>query len=160
MGKVKDFQSFVNSLVKEDAKIRMNKKRTEKEEKLWLKEKLDEISKQKSVLLVAEDNGIIIGTTGIDLDRGRQNHIGGFGITIRKDYRGMGLGECLMREVIKLAQRELKPKPKIIRLSVFPNNKPAIELYQKLGFKKVAKIPKQFQYKGELVDEVVMLLYL
>ncbi|PIV12707.1 MAG: GNAT family N-acetyltransferase, partial [Candidatus Nealsonbacteria bacterium CG03_land_8_20_14_0_80_36_12] len=49
-------------------------------------------------------------------------------------------------------------KPKIIRLSVFPTNKAAIGLYKKLGFKKVAKISKQIQYKGKLVDEIIMLL--
>jgi len=83
-----------------------------------------------------------------------------FGITIRKDYRRIGLGNYLMKEIIKLAKKELKPKPKIIRLSVFSNNKPAINLYKKHGFKKVAVIPDQLQYKGRLVDQAVMLLYL
>lgn len=65
-----------------------------------------------------------------------------------------------MRETIKLAKKELKPKPRIIRLSVFANNKPAIGLYRKIGFKKVASVPKQLQYKGRLIDEIIMLLYL
>jgi len=51
----------------------------------------------------------------------------------------------------------LKPKPKIIRLNVFPTNKPAISLYRKFGFKKVAKIPKQISYLGKLIDEIIML---
>jgi ribosomal protein S18 acetylase RimI-like enzyme len=59
-----------------------------------------------------------------------------------------------------LAKKELQPKPKIIRLSVFPTNKPAIGLYKKYGFKKAARIPKQLQDKGKLLDEIIMLLEL
>jgi len=94
----------------------------------------------------------------IELGKERQNHVGGLGISIRNGYRGIGLGEYLMKEIIKLTKKELKPKPKIIRLSVLPNNKPAIGLYKKCGFKKVAAVPKQMQYKGKLLDEIVMLL--
>ena len=71
-----------------------------------------------------------------------------------------GLGYLEDIEIIKLAKKDLKPKPKIIRLGVFPTNKPAISLYKKLGFKKVARVPRQFQYKGKLVDEIIMLLSL
>jgi ribosomal protein S18 acetylase RimI-like enzyme len=42
-------------------------------------------------------------------------------------------------------------------LSVFSTNKIAMNLYKKLGFKKVARIPKQLQYKNKLVDEIVMI---
>jgi ribosomal protein S18 acetylase RimI-like enzyme len=45
----------------------------------------------------------------------------------------MGLGECLMREILNLAEKELKPRPKIIRLSVFSTNKIAQNLYKKNG---------------------------
>jgi ribosomal protein S18 acetylase RimI-like enzyme len=63
-----------------------------------------------------------------------------------------------MEEIIKLAKKELRPGLKIIRLSVYSNNKIAIALYKKYGFKEVAKIPKQIQYKGKLIDEIIMLL--
>jgi ribosomal protein S18 acetylase RimI-like enzyme len=33
-------------------------------------------------------------------------------------------------------------------------------LYKKVGFKEVARIPKQIQYKGKLLGEVIMVLYL
>ena len=158
--KVKEFQDFVNSLIKEEAQIGRNKKTSLKKEKEWLLRQLKEIKQNKIVVLTAEDNNKIIGITGIFLKKERQSHVGGFGITIRKNYRGMGLGNYLMKEIIKLAKKELKPRPKIVRLSVFSINKPAIKLYQKHGFKKVAKIPDQFGYKGELINEIVMLYYL
>lgn len=156
--KVEQFRDFINSFVDEDAQITMNEKISLKGEEKWLKDKLEYIKKKKAVFLVAEHNGAIIGTTGIDSRIWRQSHIGEFGITIKKGYRGIGLGTRLMKEIIKLAKRELKPKPKILRLTVFPTNKPAMNLYKKLGFRVVAKVPRQIQYKGRLISEVIMLL--
>jgi ribosomal protein S18 acetylase RimI-like enzyme len=155
--KVKEFQEYINSLIKEGVMILFNKKKDLKEEKDWIKEKLKNIKKKKQVLIVAEDEGKIVGITDIKLRRERQSHIGEFGISVRKEYRGIGLGKKLMEEILKLAKKELKPKPKIIRLSVFSTNKIAQTLYKKFGFRIVAKIPKQFQYKGKLVDEVIMI---
>jgi ribosomal protein S18 acetylase RimI-like enzyme len=68
------------------------------------------------------------------------------------------LGKYLGREIIKLTKERLKIK--IVRLGVYSANKPAQKLYKKLGFKMVASIPKQVQYKGKLIDEFIMLKYL
>jgi ribosomal protein S18 acetylase RimI-like enzyme len=66
----------------------------------------------------------------------------------------------LAKEVIKLAQKKFEPTPKIIKLEVLINNTPAQCLYKKIGFKKVARLPKQIQYNGKLIDELVMFLEL
>lgn len=151
----REFKNFINSLVKEKAQILINKKFSLKEEKNWLKEQLKKNNKHKTVILIAKSNNIIVGTTEISLGGWRQDHIGELGISIKKDYRGMGLGKYLMTETIKLAKKELKLK--FIKLSVFSTNKPAIEFYKKYGFKTVAIIPKQIKYGGKLVDEIIML---
>lgn len=153
----KKFQTFINALIKENVQIKINKKKSLKEELNWLKEHLEKIKKRKAVFLVAEHNNEIVGSTGINLQRGKKEHVGEFGISIHKDYRGIGLGGCLMGEIINLAKKQLKPRPKIIRLSVFITNKSAISLYKKMGFKIVAKIPKQFNHKGKLIDEIIMI---
>jgi len=155
---VRKFQDFINSLIDEKAQILLNKRFSLNEEKKWLEEQLRKIKNRKSVFLVAESNTKVVGTASITLGEGRQNHVGNFGITIRKGYRGIGLGSYLTAEIIKLAKRKLPPK--IIRLNVFSTNKPAINLYKKYGFKKVASIPKQINYKLKLLDEIIMLLYL
>lgn len=155
---VKEFQDFINSLVEEDAQIIIIKKVSLKEEKDYLKNQLKQIRKRRKIVLLAEANKKIVGSTAVSLGIGRQEHVGSLGISVRKEYRGMGLGSYLMKEIIKLAKKELKPKPKIIRLSVLPTNKPAINLYKKLGFKKVALVPKQMEYKGKLENEIIMLL--
>jgi len=153
--RAKDFLDFINSLIKENAKIRANKKLTLKEEKQWLKNTFSEIKKKKKVVCVAESEGKIVGISDVRMESQRRSHVGEFGITIRKEYRGIGLGKYLMGKVLNLAKKKLKPK--IFRLSVFENNKIAQNLYKKFGFKKVAKIPKQIQYKGKLIAEIVMM---
>lgn len=155
----KKFQDYINSLVEEDAKIKVNKRKSLKEEVEWLKDSLKKIKKHQGVYLVAKDNDVIVGSAGIGLKTGRQSHVGVFGITIRKGYRKIGLGTYLTQEIIKLAKRDLKSL-RNIRLGVMNINKPAIALYRKFGFKKVALLPKQMEYKGKLRDEIIMLLYL
>lgn len=157
---IKKFQDFINSLIEEDAKILMNNKLTLKEEREFLKMTTERMKNKTKIYLIAECEDKIVGATDIELERWRKNHIGGFGITISQGYRGMGLGKYLISEVIKLAEKELKPKPKIIQLEVFANNKPAIALYRKMGFKQVAKLPKQIHYKEKFIDALVMLKYL
>lgn len=155
---IKKFQDFINSLVEEKAKITVNEKMSFSKEKKWLEMMLKSVKSHKQAFLFAEYNEEVIGTTSIKLNVWRQSHIGMLGITIRNGYRGIGLGKYLTGEILKLAKKELKPKPKIIRLSVFSTNKPAINLYKRYGFKKVATIPKQIQHKGKLINEVIMLL--
>ena len=158
--RVKEFQSFINAFVAEDAQIDMNKKITLKEEKDWMRKRMKGLKNYQAIHLIAEHDSTIIGSVTIDLLIWRKNHIGTFGITISKGYRRMGLGEYLSREAIRLAKRKLKPSPKIIAIDVLPTNKPARNLYKKLGFREVAKIPDNIQYKGKLFDEIIMYLYL
>ncbi len=76
--------------MKEDAQIRFNKRISLKEEKIFLMTTLEQTKKRQQVFLWAECEHNIVGTTGISLRQGRQNCVGEFGITIRKDYRGKG----------------------------------------------------------------------
>lgn len=152
------FQNLINSLIEEDDQIIFNKKLSLKEERFFLNDTLKGIKNYQKLFIVAKCNDLIVGTAGICLNGNRQNHIGEFGIIIRKEFREMGFGNYLMKETIKLAKKQLKPHPKIIRVSVFSTNKPALNLYKKNGFKKVAKIPKQISFQGKLVDEIIMLL--
>lgn len=155
--KIKKFQDFINSFIEEEAKITMNKKLSLREEREWMKDVLKKLKSRKGIYLFAECDNKVVGTTFIRLGEGRNGHVADFGITIRNGYRRIGLGKYLMAENLKSAKKELKPPPKIIRLSVFPNNKPAIHLYKKFGFKRVARIPKQIEFQGKLIDEVVMI---
>ena len=150
------FQDFINSLVEEDAKILVNTKKTKAQEYDWIKQRLKAIREKKAVTLVAEHNNKIVGSSSVRMGIERQSRLGTFGISVRKEYRGIGLGKVLSKGAIKLAKKELKVR--VIELHVFESNKIAINLYKKIGFKEVAKLPKQIEYKGKLVSEIVMMM--
>ena len=156
LNKPEEFLDYINSLVEENAMISIKEKKNLKEEKEWLKKQLKEIKKKKRIMIVAEDKNKIVGICECSLREGRQSHVGEIGISVRKEYRGIGLGKFLLAKILKLAKKKLKPK--IFRLFVFETNKIAQNLYKKFGFKKVAKIPKQIQYKGKLISEIIMIL--
>lgn len=158
--RAKEFQNNINSLVKEDAMLLVRNLKSLEEEIKFLKDRLEKIKSKKTVCVIAEYDNKIIAMSDLDVLEERSDHIANFGISIIDGYRGIGLGKAMMEEIIKLAKKDLKPKPKIIKLEVFENNSPAIKLYKKMGFKKVAKIPDRLQYKGKLIAELVMLKYL
>jgi len=127
----KKFLTFINSLITEEAKILMNKKMNLKEEFAYLDKVIAGAKAKRSVHVIAEHNGGIIGNTSIELNPYRRIHTAKFAIAIADGYRGAGLGKRLMSEVIRLAKKDLKPKPRIIQLEVYENNVPAINLYKK-----------------------------
>ena len=102
---VRKFQDFINSLVKENAKVKVNKRVSLKEETAWLKSHLKAQQKKKKVFLLAEDKRILAGITQVSLDFGRNEHVGTLGISVRAGYRRIGLGKYLMKEIIELAKK-------------------------------------------------------
>ncbi|MCX7002962.1 MAG: GNAT family N-acetyltransferase [bacterium] len=57
-----------------------------------------------------------------------------YSLTVRTRYRGMGIGETLVRHVIDQATAEGAHE---LLLTVFEDNRPASALYEKLGFERV-----------------------
>jgi ribosomal protein S18 acetylase RimI-like enzyme len=150
---------YINPIVDEKVDILLDKPVTLKEEKKHLANNLKLIKEKKKVQLLAEINGRIIGNASIGLKKNKQKHVGVFGISVAKDYRGIGLGKKLMELIIKLAEKRLKGM-EIIELGVFKTNKIGIRLYKKMGFKKVARIPNAIKFEGKYIDEYLMQKYL
>lgn len=83
------------------------------------------------------------------------NHVGSLGIGVLANYRGQGVGGALIRAALQ--QAKIKGLTRI-ELSVFENNKPAIALYEKLGFV-VEGIHKNKSYiDGQYEDHIFMAL--
>lgn len=154
MNDVSKLLSFINSFVEEDAMINVNKKFTLAKERKWLRDALKEIKNNEAHQLIAEYNGKIIGSVEINRRKFRQSHVASYGISVRKDYRKIGLGTALSKRIIDIAKRD--PKIKVLYLDVFANNKDAIRLYKRLGFRKVAQLSKRIFYKGKYIDQVTM----
>ncbi|MCK4429215.1 MAG: GNAT family N-acetyltransferase, partial [Candidatus Aenigmarchaeota archaeon] len=64
----------------------------------------------------------------------------------------------LMQELIKEAKKNLKIE--IIELEVFAENKVALTLYKKVGFKKIGIVRKGYKKKRKYFDRVLMVKYL
>lgn len=90
--------------------------------------------------LVAEEEDQIIGFC--EVIRKRDNspvaHRGDLGLSVKKEYRGRGVGSKLLEETI----RRCKNKFEILELDVYVGNERARCLYKKFGFKSCGILPK------------------
>lgn len=133
-----------------------NPVRSEYEKKSWY----ETIKDQKEVCIVADHPAIkppynIIGQCEISNSEWEaSSHIGILGIIVKKKYRDLGIGECLVDAAIR-ESKNLNNKEKII-LSCLSNNDRALYLYKKMGFEVVGIRKKQFYMDANYYDEVLM----
>ena len=85
-------------------------------------------------------------------------HVGGLGLIVQKNFRDLGIGFILIDKAIR-ESKKLYHKEKII-LSTFSDNKRALYLYEKMGFKTAGIRKKQFYMDSNYYDEVMMELWI
>jgi len=156
--KISDLDSsfeMINSLVEEKAMLTVQKNSTYKEEEKYLK---GIIKEKEAIHLFLIIDGKVAGSAKVSRLRNGRNHIGELGISLRKEYRGMGLGKKLPKIVIEKAIKKFKLK--IIILNVFKKNKTAYYLYKKLGFKEVGLIKGEVKYYDRYEDIITMVKYI
>ena len=126
---------------------------TDEQERQWIQEHLD---RPGTLALVAEAAGEIIGS--LSFENGpfkRTSHTGTFGVSIRRDWRGKGVGTAMLEVLLEWA--ETPPHIEKVELSVFSSNADAIRLYRRLGFLEEGRRAKAIRLApGEYVDEVLM----
>ncbi len=82
---------------------------------------------------VAERNGEIVGNLGFELENNvRRRHIAHFGMAVKDNHQGNGIGSALIEKALDLADNWLNLKR--IELTVYTDNDAAIHLYKKFGF--------------------------
>ncbi len=149
-----DMLEFINGLVDEDAMIAADKKQTRDSETDWLARNLTNLEKGVHAAVVAEVDGRMVGSCEVDPRPGRMSHVGSLGISVRDGYRGVGIGQELMRE----AEAQAKSLGvELLILEVFSINDRAIHVYKKMGFRRMGSIPRGVRYKGERIDSLCML---
>jgi RimJ/RimL family protein N-acetyltransferase len=153
-GDLDDMLDFINSLIEEEAPIAINRKVTREEEVDWLAALLTDLEKGNHATIVAQVEGRMVGNVVVRPRVGRLKHMGTLGISIKKGYRGIGIGRELMTEIEPHA-RDLGVE--VISLDVFENNQKALNLYTRMGYKEVGRIPKGAIYKGEYIDSITMI---
>ena len=99
--------------------------------------------------LVAEIDGIIAGTAGIDPVRTAEKtkHRASFGISIDKAWWGLGIGRALTEACIECARAAGYMQ---LELEVVAENERAVSLYKSVGFTEYGRNPKAFfsRYSG------------
>ena len=84
----------------------------------------------------------------------RRRHAGAFGMAVRDDWHGRGVGTALMQAMIDLADNWLNLHR--LELEVFVDNEPAIHLYQKFGFVVEGRLVDYAFRDGAYADVFVM----
>lgn len=149
-------RDYINTLSKEKTFIIFQGEHVSlEEEKKYLDTQLKTITENKAVQLLAFSDGKLVGNTQINLQSKAVKHIGVFGISLAKEFRGEGIGTLLMEKLIIEAKQHLKGL-KIITLECFGNNEIARKLYKKMGFIEFGNLPKGIIYRDTPVDHVYM----
>lgn len=150
--------SMGNSFVKNKDLIAIQTKTPLKKEISYLIEKIKEIKDKKTVLLVIEIDKKIVGASEVKKEQWPSDHIGYFGIILKKEARNMKLGQKLAPIIIIEAKKQLKVK--ILWNMIYKDSKIAMHFYKKLGFKELGTIKKGIKYYGKYLDRVIMVKYL
>jgi RimJ/RimL family protein N-acetyltransferase len=151
---------FANALVSEKKMnpdlgiVSLDRKVSYADERKYLNRVLEGIHKQEYVSVAAYEGDKLVGNcdiirrTPFDV-----RHTGVLGIVLLDGYRGMGLGEAMIRNAFEHA---LIIGIWLVELQVFANNRTARHLYKKLGFKEVGVVPQKIQRGGRSIDEIQM----
>lgn len=109
----------------------------------------EEIVNTNSSYFVAKNSNIIVGFAGIKKILDEANIMN---IVTKKTCRNNGIATSLLKELINFSKKTCTT----ITLEVNENNKIAIHLYEKFGFKKVGMRKK---YYGGIDNAIIMTLY-
>lgn len=92
------------------------------------------------VLLIAEVDGAIVGTAGVDAvgHRDKVRHRATFGISLDKAYWGLGIGSALTAACIECARQAGYAQ---LELEVVEDNVRAVSLYRRAGFVECGRNP-------------------
>lgn len=106
------------------------------------------------VELVAVVDGKIVGSAGITAVGGRRKvaHRARFGISVLKDYWGMGIGRVLMETCIGCARRAGYAQ---LELEVVADNERALSLYRRAGFEEYGRNPRGYRSATAGYQELV-----
>lgn len=103
----------------------------------------------ENLQLLAKVDGEIIGTASLNRRQNRMSHRAEFGISLKKAWWGCGAASAMAERILAFARESGVEQ---INLEVRSDNKRAIALYEKLGFRKLCTFPGFFKINGELID--------
>lgn len=120
-------------------------------------ERLEDTKKSETdIEICAFVDGTLVGSAGNCMihDREKTRHRAEFGISIIKEFWGIGIGSALTRECIECAKKAGFLQ---LELEVVSENKNAIKLYQKYGFVEFGRNPRGFKTREGKWQELVLM---
>jgi RimJ/RimL family protein N-acetyltransferase len=115
------------------------------------------LENENETIIVAEKDGEVVGWIVFEStqNRKRMSHTGSFGILIRNNYRGLGIGKMLLQVLLEWAEKN--PLIEKVSLAVFSSNHRAISLYKKKGIIEEGRKINEFIFDdNEYVDDILM----
>ena len=113
---------------------------TVEEQCAYCKEKAES---ENEIEIIAIADGRIVGSAGIEQagNHIKTRHRAEFGISVLKEYWGLGIGRALTEACIECAK---KAGFKQLELEVVDDNQSAIKLYKSVGFTEYGRKPRAF----------------
>lgn len=110
--------------------------------------------KEKDVFLKGIVSGQIVSSLSLlRVDRQRIQHVGELGISVLRDYWGLGIGKIMCEDAARLAKERGITK---INLKVREDNERAIRLYEALGYKHEGVSSRAYFVKDQYFGNVLM----
>ncbi|MFA6023645.1 MAG: GNAT family protein [Candidatus Gracilibacteria bacterium] len=107
------------------------------------------------IFLVAEIGKEIVGVLNVNANsKKRMKHIGTFGVSLKKAHWGKGIGALFIQTMLDWAKSNGVTRK--MNLSVMANNKRAMKLYKKFGFKKEGLLKRDALINGKFYDAYLM----
>lgn len=121
------------------------------EESKFLQEKTDS---PNEIEIIAVVDGVVAGTAGIEAvgKKAKVRHRAEFGISVLKEYWGLGLGTALTQACIRCAKDAGYEQ---LELDVVAGNDRALSLYRSAGFKEFGRNPRGFKSRISGYQEIV-----
>ncbi len=112
---------------------------------------------QDNIILLAKENGKIVGDASLSRLPRRMSHRGELGISVLAAYWNKGIGSRLLNEILDFAKESSYD---VVDLEVRSDNLHAIHLYEKFGFIKIGSHPLFFKIDGKYISFDYMCLKL
>lgn len=108
-----------------------------------------------SAMLVCVVDGVLAGNVALQGNtRQKIRHRGSLALAVRKDYWGLGIATMLMETAISLAADSGMA---YLELDYMDRNQRAGNLYRRLGFQELARIPDAYRLRGGKSADTVMM---
>ncbi len=150
-----EVMQVLNGVIKEGKYLFMNSEITDVEQELqWF----ERGTKEGMCYLVARVDDRVVGGASIHPMTDKHAHIASYGIFVSKDFRDLGLGSILTRNLVQIARNK---GFEILHLSVYATNERAFHVYEKCGFREAGRLTHGIRFPdGTYTDEILMELLL